>query len=50
MELRNSVFVAMETTLPQQQKFVQVMFRSLHPSAKSQRQGFNNLELFRIML
>ena len=34
-KLRNLVLVAMVTTLPLQQKLLQVLFCSLHPSTKS---------------
>ena len=40
MEFNNLMFVAMVTTLTQKQKYLQVLFRSLHLSTKSQLQGF----------
>ena len=41
MELSNLVLVAMVTALAQQQKLLQVLFRSLHPSSRYQL-GFND--------
>ena len=35
MELSNLAFVAMVTSLQRQQKLLQVLFRSMHPSTKS---------------
>ena len=42
MELSNLAFVAMATALSRQQHLLQVLFRSLHPSTKSQLQGFSD--------
>ena len=42
MELSNLVLVAKVTALLYQQKLLQVLLRSLHPSTKSKLQGFND--------
>ena len=45
MELSNLVFVAMATAVLRQQKSLQVLFRLVNPTTKTQLQGFNDTSI-----